>query len=315
MSDAVVDRASEPWGADLQAGVMSCLTNATDLPGLSSCLMPVLTQAFDADRGSFFVLDSDHMCLRSIVADGVNHTLVVPLRIGLVGACILLRQSLTVDDAYQHPYFNPDIDAALGFQTRSLLVAPMLSSTGATLGCMELINKQQGGFSALDTERACAAAARIARWIETDSIYPAGVEAEAMATRRIIGCERASVFAVDTRHSHIKALYADGDEGRLLSLNMKLGIAGMVAISGRSVMLDDAWDDSRFDRSVDARTGYRTRSMLCVPLLSDTGNSCGVIQLINQASGVFSAEQLAVLESLASAISRSVERFQYKEIQ
>jgi HD-GYP domain-containing protein (c-di-GMP phosphodiesterase class II) len=106
------------------------------------------------------------------------------------------------------------------------------------------------------------------------------------------------VFKLDIQTSRLVSLHVDsGVDGGLerpLSLNMKLGIAGMVAVTGETLRLDDVWLDPRFDRSVDQRTGYRTRSMICVPLKSTSGETVGVVQAINKHAdkdgGVFTAE-------------------------
>ena len=73
--------------------------------------------------------------------------------------------------------------------------------------------------------------------------------------------------------------FAEGEEE--LRLPMK-GLAGVVALSGESLKIDDVHLDSRFDPSMDKETGYRTRSMLCVPMIDNKGECIGVIQAINK---------------------------------
>jgi HD-GYP domain-containing protein (c-di-GMP phosphodiesterase class II) len=64
-------------------------------------------------------------------------------------------------------------------------------------------------------------------------------------------------------------------------------MAGYVALHRKLLHISDVYDlpalsPYGFDRSFDAKIGYRTRSMLCAPLLSRTGDAVGVIQLINK---------------------------------
>jgi HD-GYP domain-containing protein (c-di-GMP phosphodiesterase class II) len=64
-------------------------------------------------------------------------------------------------------------------------------------------------------------------------------------------------------------------------------MAGWAALERQTIRIPDAYqlgEDSpvRFDRSFDERTGYRTRSILCTPLVSSRGDVLGVIQLINK---------------------------------
>lgn len=282
---------------------------ADSMDALSSEAMAIVAEAIPADRRTLFVLDAANMSLRSAFADGLGREIIVPLRIGVIGSAILRRRPMRVSDAYEHPYFCPDIDTSLGFRTRSLLVAPMLArTTGRALGGIEMLNKIGGDFTSDDAAELASAAARLARWIEDDTLYAAGVEAECIAMRNTLHCERASVFALEPRTSRLVALYADGDDGRVLSLNMRLGIAGLVAITALPVLLDDAWSDTRFDRSVDTRTGYRTRSMLCAPTREPSGHANGVIQLINAAGGRFNASQMALLEAMGQPLSRGIAR-------
>jgi HD-GYP domain-containing protein (c-di-GMP phosphodiesterase class II) len=85
----------------------------------------------------------------------------------------------------------------------------------------------------------------------------------------------------------------------------------MVAVTGDSVRIDDAWEDPRFDRSVDSRTGYRSRSMLCVPLSRPASGgrseTVGVIQVINKLNGVFDAEDQSLLEAVAGPLAIALE--------
>jgi adenylate cyclase len=255
-----------------------------------------------ADRGTLFLFDWNTLELRTNVADGIRRNLVVPLHMGIVGSAILRREIANVTDAYSHPYFNADIDASMGYKTRTLLVAPMLSRDGQALGGVELLNKLEGSFTRDDEVMTAAAAARIARWIDDDKIYPAGVESELLDLRNSVRCDRGSVFALEERTSRLIALYADGGDGRVISLNMKLGLAGMVAVTGTPVVIQDAWEDPRFDRSVDNRSGYRTRSMLCVPVKDSSGQTLGVVQLINRREGPFSSDDLHTLQAFSQLL-------------
>lgn len=288
------------------AGIDCGIANATDINGLVRRVMEEVAEAIPADRRSLFILEPETMSLRSALADGIGREIVVPLRIGLIGTAILQRRVMRTGDAYTDPVFNPEIDASLGFKTQSLLVAPMIASNGRVLGGIEMINKRCGDFTDADAERLAAAAGRIARWIEDRTIYPAGVEAESVSMRNALECERASVFALNEHTSRLEALYADGDGGRILGLNMRLGIAGLVAITGNPVMLADAWEDVRFDRSVDTRSGYRTRSMLCVPVFAPDGSIKAVIQLINGRDGRFTEAQMKLLEAIAGRAAQAI---------
>lgn len=279
-----------------------------DLGRLAQVVMSEVTALLGADRSTLFLFDRDTMELRANFAEGVEgRALVVPLRMGIVGTAILRRETANVSNAYASPYFNPEVDSILGYHTESLLVAPLLASDGRVLGGLELLNKTTGRFTADDEALAQQTARRLAKWVEKDDAYPAGVEAEVIALRNTVGCDRGTVFVLEEGSGRLVAIHADGGDGRTISLNMKLGIAGLTAVAGRSIRIDEAWEDSRFDRSVDQRTGYRTRSMLCVPLKSASGESIGVVQAINKRGGLFSEDDLATLEAVAGIVAIAID--------
>ena len=70
-----------------------------------------------------------------------------------------------------------------------------------------------------------------------------------------------------------------------ISLHLGQGIAGEVARTGKTANVRDAYSDPRFQKSWDERTGFRTRSVLCVPLRSQLGRIIGVIQVLNKRPG------------------------------
>ncbi|XP_067136235.1 LOW QUALITY PROTEIN: dual 3',5'-cyclic-AMP and -GMP phosphodiesterase 11-like [Centruroides vittatus] len=60
------------------------------------------------------------------------------------------------------------------------------------------------------------------------------------------------------------------------------GIVGYVAEKGESVNITDCYQDSRFNHTIDRKTGYTTRSMLCMPIFDNDGQVLGVAQVINK---------------------------------
>jgi adenylate cyclase len=80
---------------------------------------------------------------------------------------------------------------------------------------------------------------------------------------------------------------------------MGVGIAGSVAASGKSEVIDNAYGDSRFNSKNDKDTNYRTNNMLAVPVRDFDGNVVAVIQAINKLGGSFSTDDLTLVELLA----------------
>jgi hypothetical protein len=104
--------------------------------------------------------------------------------------------------------------------------------------------------------------------------------------RTLLGAEVASVFLVDhVRRELYSTVNSTGGE---LRMPLSAGIAGHVATTGESVLIDDVYADDRFNKTNDIKTGFRTRNMMCVPLKMKKGEIIGVVQVINKTGvGVF----------------------------
>jgi putative methionine-R-sulfoxide reductase with GAF domain len=70
-----------------------------------------------------------------------------------------------------------------------------------------------------------------------------------------------------------------------IRIPMGTGIAGAVARTGQALRIDDAYADPRFNREVDAKTGFRTRSIISLPVKNREGDVFAVAQLLNRMDG------------------------------
>ena len=120
------------------------------------------------------------------------------------------------------------------------------------------------------------------------------------ALRDLLQADRATVFEFDADTDELFTQVGHGLDAsngpRVIRIPASSGIAGAAA-SGRAVInIPDAYADPRFNREVDLRTGYRTRSILAIPLLDHEGRLVGVAQVLNRRDGAFGRldEQLAV---------------------
>lgn len=133
------------------------------------------------------------------------------------------------------------------------------------------------------------------------------------AARDVMECERASVFLYDANADELYSYVAtDSDEIRF---SARLGLAGATVQERQVVNVPDAYQDPRFNKDVDRQTGFRTRSVLSVPLLGLDDKVVGVLQVLNKADGQFKLwdEQLAatLAAQAGAAIQRQVLLDQY----
>jgi len=127
------------------------------------------------------------------------------------------------------------------------------------------------------------------------------------ATTQLLGAERASLFVYDEKTEELFTLYADGIETRQIRLPTNRGIAGAVFTSGATENISDPYADSRFNQEVDRRTGFTTRSILCVPITNKAGARIGAAQALNKKGGAFTAKDEARLKAFAAQIAVSLE--------
>ena len=129
-------------------------------------------------------------------------------------------------------------------------------------------------------------------------------------TTRYSGAERGTVFLVDRDKQEIWSLVGLGLEQHEIRLPITKGIAGWVAQHGEMVNLADAYADPRFESEVDLRLGYRTRSLLCLPIRNKARETIGVLQLLNKKNGPFSRADENMLEAISDHVALALENAQ-----
>ena len=87
-------------------------------------------------------------------------------------------------------------------------------------------------------------------------------------------------------------------------------LAGFVAATGETINIPDAYADSRFNPEVDKSTGYRTKTILCMPMKNKDGKTIGVFQLLNKSNGTFSKEDEEFIDALSIHASIAIENAQ-----
>lgn len=131
------------------------------------------------------------------------------------------------------------------------------------------------------------------------------------ALRDLLDAERASVFTLDAATQELVIHIAHGVGGagaREVRIPASAGIAGACVASRSIVNVPDAYLDPRFSAEMDSRTGYRTRSILAVPLLDHDGALVGVAQVLNRRGGPFTKRDERVAEGIAAQAAVALRR-------
>ncbi len=133
------------------------------------------------------------------------------------------------------------------------------------------------------------------------------LETIAREATRLLDCDRASIFIWDRDQKQLIASPALGVSGGKLYLPDSRGIVGAVVQTGVIAQVDDAYSDPRFDQSVDRQSGYRTRNLLCVPLVNGSGQRIGAFELINRNQGDFTDDDQRTLADLGAQAAVAIE--------
>ncbi len=127
---------------------------------------------------------------------------------------------------------------------------------------------------------------------------------------RLMEADRASIFLLDRDKGELWSKVALGSE-EILRFDARLGIAGAAALTGQVINVQDAYQDPRFHKAMDIHTGYRTQSVLAMPLQNLEGETIGTFELLNKKGGPFTEEDEKVVKSFAAQAAISIERTQW----
>ncbi len=147
-------------------------------------------------------------------------------------------------------------------------------------------------------------AERFARLVEINRAWASAqgtrplLEAIAEAACELFDADRASIFLWDEANHSLIGQPALGFAAAELRLPDDKGVVGAVLQSGKPMRTGP--ESSEIDHTIDQKTGYRTRTLLCVPLDAPDGRRLGVFELLNKRSGVFTSEDETGLAGLAA---------------
>jgi adenylate cyclase len=310
------------------------VAEAESLDEQLQAMVETVTAALGADRGTLFVNDPETGELYSRIMQGsVKREIRITNTSGVAGHVFTTGKGAVINDAYADSHFNPAVDEQTGYTTRSILCAPIRTVKGEIIGVAEVLNKRDGKFSPADlallTRMSTQAAVSLQRTIFIEKMAKSrekeaeflGVVSDIsseiqlgpllqkiMATvTKMLNAERSTLFLNDEKTGELYTEIGQGLGSTQIRLPNHLGIAGTVFTSGQTVNIPYAYADLRFNPSFDKRTGFFTRSILCVPVVNKSGKVIGVTQVLNKRGGPFTADDEARLKAFTSQISIGLE--------
>ena len=118
----------------------------------------------------------------------------------------------------------------------------------------------------------------------------------------VLKAERSSLFLLDNKSNELWSKVAEQSEIKEIRFPSNQGLSGYVLKTGKILNIKDAYKDFRFSPSIDKKTGFKTKTVLCSPVVNRNGDTIGVVQAINKQDGYFEKED----ENLLSAISSQI---------
>jgi serine/threonine protein kinase len=119
--------------------------------------------------------------------------------------------------------------------------------------------------------------------------------------------ERGTIFLKDPETGELVSQILEGGTVKEIRLPVGTGIAGSVARTGELINVADAYRDARFDKSSDAKSGFKTVSLLAAPMRTPRGEIVGVVEILNKRRRSFNKEDEEFLAEVGTHAALAVE--------
>ena len=162
---------------------------------------------------------------------------------------------------------------------------------------------------------------RYAKLLQVGQIITSEMNLEALFpliiqhTNGIMDTQASSIFLYDKKSNELWSLVSTDLKKNEIRIPATYGIAGWVFQNRASTMVEDTSSDPRFDPDVDEKTGFRTKNILCVPLINRQKDCVGTLQVLNKNSGNFTQDDVEMLTSLSDYVTIALENSRlYEEL-
>ena len=304
------------------------------LDDLLTVLVDLVAAETEAERGTLFLNDPSTNELYSRVAQGgLKREIRILNDAGIAGSVFQSGKADIVNDCYADPRFDRSVDEQTHFVTKSILCAPIKTTRGEVIGVVQALNKRSGKFTGDDIHllesmaKQAAAALQNSQMIErmgktraqemeflelvadiTSSLDLSLLLRRVMSeATRMLKADRSTLFLHNPKTKELWSEVGEGLNAIEIRMPEHVGIAGAVYQSGKTINIPHAYADLRFNPAFDKKTGYFTRSILCVPIVNKDGRVIGVTQALNKTGGPFTGEDEARLKAFTGQVSIALE--------
>jgi len=121
----------------------------------------------------------------------------------------------------------------------------------------------------------------------------------------LLRADRVSVFLFDRQKCELCSFISL--DNQKICFDARLGIAGAATLRGETINVTDAYEHPLFYKEIDSQTGYRTKTILAVPMKNFHEEVLGVCEAINKLDGVFTSDDAELLETFAAHAADAIE--------
>ncbi|HNW25686.1 MAG TPA: GAF domain-containing protein [Candidatus Gastranaerophilaceae bacterium] len=165
-------------------------------------------------------------------------------------------------------------------------------------------------FSTPEKHDPLVALLRIGQTVSAETDINTLLEVIAQETKSAIQADRCSVFLYDRENNELWSKVALGMESEEIRFPADKGLAGHVVQTGETINIKDAYSDDRFNKEIDLKTGYVTKTILCMPIKNLNQEIIGAFQVLNKNGGEFKEEDEDLLVAIGSSAGIALENAQ-----
>lgn len=147
----------------------------------------------------------------------------------------------------------------------------------------------------------------VARTLAAETSLDMLLKMIAQEIQKVLNADRCSVFLLDKANNQLWSKIALGIESKEIRFDADKGLAGYVAKTGEIINIENAYEDPRFNQDVDNETGYKTQTILCMPMRNMKHEILGVFQVLNKLNGTFSKEDEELLVAIGTSAGIAIE--------
>lgn len=166
-----------------------------------------------------------------------------------------------------------------------------------------------------DIEKPLVALLNVARTLAAETSLELLLKTVAQEIKKVLSADRCSVFLLDKKNNELVSKVALGMGTQEIRFPADTGLAGYVVQSGEIINIKDAYSDSRFNQDIDKETGYKTKTILCMPIWNMKHEILGVFQVLNKQNATFTKEDEEVLIAIGSSAGIAIENARLFESQ